>query len=223
MAAPRGTFIVLEGPEGAGKSSQLPGLVRRLEAAGRTVVVTREPGGTPPGERIRAMLLDPSGGVLDPVAETLLFAAARAELVRRVIRPALIAGRVVLCDRFTASTLAYQGYGRGLPIADLEAVNALATGGCRPDAVVLLDLPAAQGLARRRGDGNVDRIDGEALAFHERVADGYRRLAAADPARWRIVDAAAGPEQVAEALWAAVAGVLDAAERGEPSAGGAAP
>lgn len=211
MATQRGSFIALEGPEGAGKSSQLPDLVRHLEAAGHAVVVTREPGGTPPGERIRAMLLDPAGGALEPVAEALLFSAARAELVRRVIRPALLAGRVVLCDRFTASTLAYQGYGRGLSLADLETVNALATGGFEPDAFLLLDLPAAQGLARRHGDGGVDRIDAEALAFHERVAEGYRSLAAKDPARWRVVDAAGTQEAVAAALWAAVEGVLDAA------------
>jgi len=208
VAGTRGCFIVLEGPEGAGKSTQLPRLARRLTAAGHDLAMTREPGGTPHGERIRAVLLDPAGEALDPVAEALLFAAARAELVRRVIGPALEAGRVVLSDRFTASTLAYQGYGRGLALPALEAVNALATGGCTPDAVLLLDLPADLGLARRRGAGGLDRIDREALAFHERVAAGYRALAAADPARWRVIDAAAEPDAVADALFIAAHGVL---------------
>ena len=210
-APPRGVLVALEGPEGAGKSTQLPPLAARLEAAGRRVTVTREPGGTPPGERIRGLLLDPEGGPMDGVTEALLFGAARAALMRRVIAPALAEGQVVVTDRFTDSTLAYQGYGRGLPLDALRAINRLATDGRAPDLVVLLDLPSAEGLARRRRAGGLDRLDGETRAFHERVAAGYRQLADADPARWRVVDAAADAEAVAEALWRVVAAAVGVA------------
>ncbi|HYN17884.1 MAG TPA: dTMP kinase, partial [Actinomycetes bacterium] len=163
-----GRLIAFEGVEGAGKSTQLELLRRELEGRGREVVVTREPGGTPVGERVRALLLDPEVEI-HPRAEALLFAAARAELVERVIRPALERGAVVLCDRYLDSSLAYQGGARGLGRGPVEEVNRFATGGLLPDLVVLLDLDPAEGLRRRPGDR--DRIEALDLEFHRRVRD----------------------------------------------------
>ena len=207
-----GRLIAFEGVEGAGKSTQLELLRRALEGRGgppvgasREVVVTREPGGTPAGERVRALLLDPEVE-LHPRAEALLFAAARAELVENVIRPALERGAVVLCDRYLDSSLAYQGGARGLGREPVEQVNRFATGGLLPDLVVLLDLDPADGL-RRRG-GHPDRIEGQDLAFHHRVRDAFRELAAADPDRFRVVDAAAPVPEVAARVQAAVLALL---------------
>jgi dTMP kinase len=196
-----GTLIAFEGVEGAGKSTQLDLLRCELERRGREVVVTREPGGTPAGERVREVLLDP-GVELHPRAEALLFAAARAELVERVIRPALERGAVVLCDRYLDSSLAYQGSGRRLGRAAVAEVNRFATGGLLADLVVLLDLDPADGLARRRGGH--DRIEVEDLAFHRRVRDAFRELAAAEPKRFAVVDAAGPADRVAAEVIAAV-------------------
>lgn len=216
-AAPApGTFITFEGPEGAGKTTQLARLAERLTAAGHQVVRTREPGGTPAGESIRRVLLDPREAPLTPLTEALLFCAARAELVAGVIRPALAAGSVVLCDRFADATFAYQGYGRGLPLDALRSINAVATGGLVPRLTLLLDLPAATGLARRRqDDADWNRFDADSLAFHQRVRDGYLALAAEEPARWRVIDADAAPETVGAAVWQAVAGHLAALQTGQ--------
>ncbi len=204
-----GAFVTFEGPEGAGKTTQLARLRDRLEAAGRHVLATREPGGTPAGEAIRRLLLEPRDGGLRPEAEALLFCAARAELVHTVVHPALAAGRVVLCDRFADATLAYQGFGRGLPRAALDAANRLATGGLVPDLTLLLDVDVEHGLARRRGSGGEwNRFDADDVAFHRRVRDGYHALARAEPDRWRVVDAGGPVDAVAEAVWAAVAGRL---------------
>ena len=204
-AAAPGRLITFEGPEGAGKSTVVRRLAERLRAAGRPVVETREPGGTRTGEQVRALLLDRAAAGLAPAAEALLFGAARAELVSLVIRPALANGCTVLCDRFTDSTLAYQGHGRGLDLAALRAMNAFATGGLTPDLTLLLDLDVAEGLRRRHAEGGaITRLDAESLAFHARVADGYRALAAAEPHRWRIVDAGAALEAVVEAAWGVV-------------------
>jgi dTMP kinase len=189
-----GRLLAFEGVEGAGKSTQLALLRRELAARGHEVVVTREPGGTPVGERVRAVLLDPSAE-LHPRTEALLFAAARAELVERVIRPALERGAVVLCDRYLDSSLAYQGGGRGLGREPVAAVNRWATGDLVPDLVILLDLDPIEGLARRRGDR--DRIERQDADFHARVADAFRALAAADPERFAVVDAAGPVEEVA--------------------------
>jgi dTMP kinase len=196
-----GRLVAFEGVEGSGKSTQLDLLRCELERRGHEVVVTREPGGTPAGERVREVLLDP-GVQLHPRAEALLFAAARAQLVEQVIRPALERGAVVLCDRYLDSSLAYQGGGRGLGRAPVEEVNRFATGGLLPDLVVLLDLDPADGLARRRGAR--DRIEVEDLAFHRRVRDAFRDLAAADPGRFAVVDAAGPVDQVAAQVLAAV-------------------
>jgi dTMP kinase len=202
----RGAFITLEGPEGAGKTTQASLLAASLAADGIEVVQTREPGGTPAGERIRALLLDPDVGDLMPETETLLFCAARVELVAQVIRPALERGAVVVCDRFSDATLAYQGAGRGVPMERLRGILQIATGGLAPDLTLLLDLPVASGLGRRRQDSSVawNRLDGASQAFHERVREGYRRLAAAEPERWRVIDASAAPDAVAAAVREAV-------------------
>jgi dTMP kinase len=202
----RGLFVSLEGGEGAGKSTVLADLHARLTAAGHAVLLTREPGGTPLGERLRRALLDTQGDAPVAEAEALLFCAARAHLVNTVLRPALARGTVVLCDRYADSTLAYQGYGRGLPLDQLRTLNALATGGLRPDLTLLLDLPVAEGIARRRGDSaDMDRLDREASDFHERVRTGFRDLATLEPERWVILDARRKPGEVAAEAWSAVA------------------
>jgi dTMP kinase len=201
-----GRLIAFEGVEGAGKSTQLELLRQVLEGRGREVVVTREPGGTPAGERVRSLLLDP-GVELHPRAEALLFAAARAELVERVIRPALERGAHVLCDRYLDSSLAYQGGARGLGRGPVEDVNRFATGGLLPDLVVLLDLDPAAGLGRQARDP--DRIEAQDLDFHRRVRDAFRDLAAADPKRFAVVDASAPVPEVAAQVQAAVLSLLE--------------
>jgi dTMP kinase len=200
-----GRLIAFEGVEGSGKSTQLELLRRLLDSRGREVVVTREPGGTPAGERVRALVLDPAVE-LHPRAEALLFAAARAELVEAVIRPALERGAVVLCDRYLDSSLAYQGEARGLGRGPVSQVNRFATGGLLPDLVVLLDLDPAAGLARRARDP--DRIEAQDLGFHRRVRAAFRDLAAAEPGRFAVVDAAAPVAEVADRVRTAVLGVL---------------
>ncbi|HYK96008.1 MAG TPA: dTMP kinase [Candidatus Dormibacteraeota bacterium] len=204
----RGRFITLEGPEGAGKTVIAKRLVAELERGGREVVSTREPGGTRLGERIRSILLSRAGDEgeppIDPRADALLFNAARAQLVSEVIRPALERGAIVLCARFTDSTLAYQGYGAGLPIEELRALAALAIGGLDPDLTVLLDVPPAIGLGRKTG---ASRNRFEAffdLAFHERVRAGFLALAGAEPARFRVVDSARPIDVVAAEVIAVV-------------------
>lgn len=209
-----GVFVTLEGGEGTGKTTQLALLARRVEAAGWCVVTTREPGGTALGARVRALLVrvsdDPPGGL----AELFLYAADRAHHVETVIRPALEAGRAVLCDRYADATEAYQGYGRGLPLEAVRHVNRLATGGLWPRRAVVLDLPPAEGVRRAlerqsRGHGpREERFEAELLAFHERVRAGYRALAASSPERVRLVDASGSPEAVAERVWAQVAEVF---------------
>jgi dTMP kinase len=209
-----GRLIAFEGVEGAGKSTQLELLRQALEGRrgdppvdrSREVVVTREPGGTPAGERVRALLLDPEVE-LHPRTEALLFAAARAELVERVIRPALERGAVVLCDRYLDSSLAYQGGARGLGRGPVEQVNRFATGGLLPDLVVLLDLDPAAGLRRRARDP--DRIEAQDLDFHRRVRDAFLDLAADDPERFAVVAAAAPVGEVAAQVQKAVLAVLE--------------
>lgn len=194
---PLGKFVVFEGGDGSGKSTQLERLTARLRDLGRAPVTVREPGGTPFGETMRAALLE--GGPASSRAELLAFNAARAELVASVIRPALEAGRTVLADRFTGSTVAYQGYGRGLDLARVHAVNEVATGGLAPDLVLLLDL--APGAARARLEAAPDRIEGEHADFHERVREGYLALAHAEPERWRVLDATLPVDALAAEAW----------------------
>ena len=189
-------LIAFEGGEACGKSTQAGLLASRLGA-----VLTREPGGTAVGERVRAVLLDPAVGGLDARAEALLMAAARAQHVAEVVAPALAAGRDVVTDRFSHSSLAYQGYGRGLPLEEVRRLSDWATGGLWPDVVVLLDLPADVAEARR---GHPDRFEAEGREFHRRVEAGFRELAGADPGRWRVVDATGTIEEVAARVWEAV-------------------
>jgi dTMP kinase len=202
-AARHGVFVVFEGGEGSGKSTQADLLASALSAAGRDVVVTREPGATNIGERIRSLLLDRrvssglAGVVLTPRAEALLYAADRAHHVATVVRPALERGAVVISDRYSDSSLAYQGAGRILPVEEVSWLSSWATAGLRPDLVILLDIDPAVGLDRVRDRGPADRLETESLGFHERVRYAFLDLAAADPRRYLVVDATLPPEEIA--------------------------
>ena len=199
----RGKFITFEGPEGGGKTTQAKRLVERLQAAGTKVVYTREPGGTPTGEAIREILQhDKAGEAPCSETEVLLFAASRAQLVRHVIIPALERGEWVVCDRFADSTTAYQGYGRGFSVEQMIAINEFAIDGAQPDLTLLLDLPVSDGFARlRQRGGKKDRIESEALDFHERVRAGYLELAKRWPERFRIVNPRGALESVGDEIW----------------------
>jgi dTMP kinase len=190
----RGRLIAFEGGEGIGKSTQAERLARHLEA-----LLTREPGGTDVGERVRALLLDRDVRDLDARAEALLMAAARAHHVATMIRPALDSGRDVVTDRYSHSSLAYQGYGRGLDVGQLHDLSSWATDELWPDLVVLLDVPADEAAARRRRIGHLpDRLEAEADDFHHRVVEGFRTMAAAEPDRWLVVDGTGDADEVTE-------------------------
>lgn len=210
----RGRFITLEGGEGAGKSTHLAALVEHLRARGLDVLSTREPGGTPLAERIRQLLLDRDEEALEPLAELLLVFAARAQHLARVVRPALAAGRWVVCDRFTDASYAYQGAGRALGPEPVDRLVALVHPDFEPDLTLYLDLPHDQGLARARDRGAPDRFEQEAAAFFDRVREGYMERACAAPDRIRIVDASQGLEEVRDAVIAATDAFL-ASETGE--------
>ncbi len=190
----KGKFITLEGIEGSGKSTQIALLAKYLQSLGMPLVLTREPGGTPIGDEVRKILLDPANTTLDPTAELLLYAASRAQHLKEIIMPHLEKG-VVLCDRFADATLAYQGYGRGLDIDLIRRLDTIVCTGLRPDLTILLDIDAATGVERARGRNNSRglareaRFENEAIAFHERVRQGYLTLARAEPDRIRIVEA----------------------------------
>jgi len=204
-----GRFITLEGGEGAGKSTQLQTVARCLTAAGIPFLTTREPGGTSRAEAIRGLLLSP--GEREPMAsetELLLMFAARAQHVKQRIEPALTAGTWVLCDRFTDATRAYQGGGRGLDLSQIDALAAWVHGDCWPDLTLLLDVPAAQGLARAEKRSAKDRIEQEALAFFERVRAHYLAQAAAEPERFRVIDAAPAEAEVTAQVTATVEAFL---------------
>jgi dTMP kinase len=200
-ARQRGWFVTLEGPDGAGKTTQAERLGNRATDAGFEVVLTREPGGTPAGERVRDILLRRDRvGRLDPRTDALLFNAARAQLVAEVIRPALDRRALVISTRFADSTLAYQGHGGGLPLDELRALERFATNGLRPDLTILLDLPVEVGLARKSGL-EVTRFESDFdVDFHRRVRDGFLALATDDPARFVVIDAAMPPDDVAAAV-----------------------
>ena len=194
-----GFFVSFEGPEGSGKSTQIHRLAASLAEQGHTVWTTREPGGTRAGELIRPILLGPQAGPLSAWSEALLFTAARAQLVDEVIRPRLQRGELVLCDRYSDSTLAYQGYGRGIELETMRRLQADATGGLTPDLTLLLDLPVEAGLARIPRQAK-DRLDRETIAFHQRVYAGYHEMAAREPHRWRQVDASRDADVVASRI-----------------------
>lgn len=190
MAQNRGTFITLEGPEGAGKTTQLKLLGKWLEEQSIQHVITRDPGGTALGKPIRRILLN-SESPVHPVTELLLYEADRAQNVSEIIVPNLEQGKVVFCDRYIHSTIAYQGYGRGIERSLIDLLNDIATQGLRPKVTILFDIESSAGLARLHPSGH-DRLEREALEFHQKVRNGYLELAKADPDRWRIIDAA-GP------------------------------
>lgn len=199
-------FITLEGGEGVGKTTQQALLAQQLCQAGYPCLCTREPGGTALGRALREILLH--GDPLTPLAELFLYAADRAEHVQKCILPALAAGQVVVCDRFTDSTLAYQGYGRGLDLQQVRQLNHLATGGLQPHLTLWLDLPPEVGLAR---SGLADRLEQERLEFHRRVHQGFQALAAAEPQRIVRIDAGGSPLEVAARIWSVVKPRLPAA------------
>ena len=208
----RGQFITLEGPDGAGKSVVTRSIADALAPSGLAVTVVREPGGTPLGEAIRTILMDSRLRHSGP-ADAMLFNAARAQLVAEVIGPALERGELVICDRYADSTLAYQGYGSGVDLDALRAVAAVSTGGLVPDRTILFDVPVQVGLERRRhgpGDQQTRFEDEERhdRAFHERVRAGYKEMAAADPRRWRVVDAGQALDGLVAAVIAALRDVV---------------
>ena len=210
----RGIFITLEGADGCGKSTQAALLAARIEATGREVVRLREPGGTPISEKIRALVLDPANAEMAPECELLLFEASRAQLVREVIEPAVARGAVVLCDRFYDSTYAYQAAGRALDEGIIRRANALGSCGVDPDRTLVLDMDTDAALARATRDG-ADRMEAEGVAFQRRVREGYLRLAAEEPGRVRVVDAAGTLEEVEARLAAALSDLLPELAGGE--------
>jgi dTMP kinase len=194
-------FITFEGTEGSGKSLQARLLGERLRQRGVTVVETHEPGGTPLGDQLRGLVLLRDDLEVDPRAEALLMNASRAQLVARVIRPALARGDVVVCDRFSDSTLAYQGAGRGLDVAALAPVISFATADLLPEMTILLDLPVEVGLARKHTPDAWNRFEAEAVAFHERVRAAFQKLAQDDSDRWRCFDGRRAPDELASDIW----------------------
>jgi dTMP kinase len=200
----RGSFVTFEGGEGAGKSTQLAGLATRLRAAGHDVLTTREPGGTAGAEAIRALLVRGSAERWAASTELLLLTAARDDHVRRVIAPALAAGRWVLCDRFVDSTRVYQGLASGLGVELVDRLHGLMLGGLRPDLTVLLDIDPAIGLRRRGHADEESRFERKGAGFHRRVRDGFRELARGEPERFAVIDAGADEAAVAQAVWSAV-------------------
>lgn len=198
-------FITLEGPEGSGKTSQLPKLAEYLRQHGFDVLTTREPGGTSIGEQIRTVLHNLENKEMDPRTEILLFQASRAQLVEQVIRPHLDQGGVVLSDRYADSTLAYQGYGHQIDIQPLKVLVTFATGGLKPDLTLLLDIDVETGLRRKELKGEWNRLDAYDIDFHQRVRHGYLNLVQAEPKRWVVIDASQSPAKVQEEMRRVVA------------------
>lgn len=203
-------FITLEGPEGGGKTTHMPLLAEFLREQGYAVFTTREPGGTSIGDQVRAILMNMSNTSIHPRTETLLFCAARAQIVEEVIRPRLVRGEVVISDRYADSTLAYQGYGHQRELEPLRRLLEYATGGLQPDLTVLLDLDVTVGLGRKRSEGEWNRMDDLTCAFHQRVREGYLALADSAPQRFRVVDASQPFDVVHLAVRQAVVDFLQA-------------
>jgi len=193
-------FITLEGPDGSGKTSQIDPLVHYLETREYQVVPTREPGGTDIGNQVRQVLMDLKNKGMHPSTEILLFQASRSQLVNEVIRPSLSAGKVVLCDRFADSTIAYQGHGHQVDLIELQSIIQFATRSLKPDLTVFLDITPQEGLRRNQHSGKWNRLDDYDLAFHKRVYAGYQSLMDAEPERWVVVDGAQAPQSVQEDL-----------------------
>lgn len=203
----KGLFITFEGGEGSGKSTQISALKKRLEATGREVIETREPGGTPLGESIRHLLQhDKAGEGMSAESELLLFSASRAQHVRELIAPALLAGKIVLCDRFLDSSAIYQGVARAIDLQQVKVINEFAVGQTKPDLTILIDLSPEVGLTRvrARNNGKFDRMEQESLEFFQSVRDGYLDLAAAEPERFSVLDGSQSVEELSESIGAIV-------------------
>lgn len=196
-------FITFEGPDGSGKSTQVKQLNEYLQSRGCQVLLTREPGGTTIGEQIRQLVLSKQSQGITHQAEALLFSAARAQIVAEVIQPALAAGKIVLCDRYADSTMAYQGYGLGLDLDALRAITRFATSGLVPDLTIYIDVPVSVGIARKQGD-QVNRLDAKEIAYHDQVRKGFLQLASGEPARWVVIDGTRSVDQVQSEIRARV-------------------
>ena len=199
-------FITLEGGEGSGKSVQAKALYKKLSQSAIPALLTHEPGGTSFGDKIGRWLKWAEGMDISPLTELMLFNASRAQLVTKIIQPSLKEGKVVICDRYTDSTTAYQSYGRGLDLGMVEAVNDAATQGLKPDLTVLLDISIEEGLARK--SAKQDRFEREAIAFHHRVREGYLKMASDAPGRWLIIDATLAKDQIQKTVWRRVSQLL---------------
>lgn len=206
MKVPGGIFISLEGIEGSGKTTQARLLAEGLRARGFEVVLTREPGGTVIGDRVRDILLDPGHGVMSGVTELLLYNAARSQHLEEVVKPSLGEGSIVITDRFTDSTIAYQGYGREIDLSVVMGLDGLSTRSFRPQLTVLLDLDAGRGLSRNRRVNKVDRLELEDLTFHQRVRTGFLEMARTEPGRFVVIDASLPADEVRGRVWDAVTG-----------------
>lgn len=204
-----GLFIVFEGVEGAGKSSQIKLLSQYLDDAGYSVVVTKEPGGTPIGEAIREILLNPDFSQMGPETETLLYSASRAQHVTQVILPALEEGKIVLCDRYVASSYAYQSFGRGLPLAKIKELNEWATGGLKPDLTIIFSVPIKEGLGRATKH-YADRIEQEGIDFHSKVQEGYLELTRKNPGQYKVIEGAGSKEAIHQEVLKVVKDLLKA-------------
>jgi dTMP kinase len=210
MTVKRGLFLVLDGIDGAGKSTQAAMLAERLQRSGRAVVRCRDPGGTPAGDEIRRLLLDVKSS-LGMECETLLYLASRSQLLAEIVRPALAAGKIVVCDRYELSTLSYQGHAGGIPVESIRAASKLATGGLQPDWTGVLDIDLD--VARTRLAGSPDRIESRPATFHAAVREGFLRESALHPERITVLDASGDPAALHERIWNEVQGVLAAARR----------
>ncbi len=213
-------FITFEGPDGSGKTTQIRALYEALVAAGHDVLLTREPGGTEIGDQVRHVLHNIHNTAMLPNTEILLYSASRAQLVGQVIRPALARGQIVLCDRYADSTLAYQGYGHGVDLSLLRTITFFATGGLKPDLTICLDIPVEEGLRRKwaayqAGESELNRMDRKEFAFHQRVREGYLRMAADEPQRWLVLDATRSVEAIQSDIWRQVECLLQRQGRKE--------
>jgi dTMP kinase len=205
----RGLFITLEGPDGSGKSTQARMLAERLRGTGRTVLESVEPGGTPIGQKIRRILLDPANQELTPTAELLLMFAARAQNVEQWILPALAQGKIVISDRFTDSSIAYQGAGRGLGTGTVLELDRIACKGLVPDLTICIDIDTETGLARALARGGIEtRLEEQAVEFHHKVREAYHQLAQREPQRFRLIDGRGTPEAIAAKVWEQIAPLL---------------